>query len=331
MPLSALEACDLIRFADTFAERLDAASADLGKKSGLEREKSWLRLAQDILDDARRPTEGLIDRARGLPELADLRADFAGTLQGVWVDMLEKLVAGITFHVSSRSPIMEALFPHQKFAPLRKSGREVLEKYQRDFEKRAKSGYVSRMLGSEDFAFAVPVLEQVNRAWADYLSCFSAEGMSNEDAAPVRQALVGAAEGLELAIRQARLLAEAALSPVAGAYDASMLAQKPKKRSGKGAAEVAASSAEPEVADADEGAEETNAPAPADDSTQATAAEAAPSLSDDSPANAVSADAAPDAAPESSVVSEGAAPVARPARKRKAAKAASAVPPPAEG
>lgn len=335
--LSALEACDLIRFADTFAERLDAVSAELERKAGLEREKGWLQLAQQVLEGARGPTKGLIEDARGLPELAELRADFAGALQNAWVDVLEKLVAGITFHVSSRSPIMEALFPHQKFAPLRKSGRELLEKYQRDFEKRAKSGYVSRMLGSEDFAFAVPVLEQVNRAWADYQSCFSADGMSPEDAAPIRQRLVGAAEALDVAIRQARLLAEAALVPVPGAYDASLLAQKPKKRSGKVVAEVAApapAEAEEtegsavEAAAPDVSSEETSSEAVSEPAAEASPGAEVTAEGEPSPASEASTTPAPEA---TAATAEAPTPEARPARKRKAPKAAAAVPPPSEG
>jgi hypothetical protein len=155
------------------------------------------------------------------------------------VDALEKLLAGVTFHVSSRSPIIEALFPHQKFPPLRRVPHEVAAKYQADFEKRARGGYVNRMLGGPDFAFAAPVLEQIRKSWSDYDACFSGASLSEEEATPIRQALIDAAEGLDLPLRQARLLAEAALSPVSGAFEASGIGARPKKRSARPAQDQA--------------------------------------------------------------------------------------------
>ncbi len=233
MSLTSLEAVDLLRFADLIAERIASAEAELSKKRGLDREKAWLAAAAELLDAARAPAKGLVDGARMLPELSELREELAGSVQNAWVDALEKLLAGITFHVSGRAPIIEALFPHQKFPPLRRVPHEVAAKFQADFEKRARGSYVSRMLSSDDFAFAVPVLELIRKSWADYDACFSGGAMSEEEAAPIREALSTAADGLELPLRQARLLAEAALSPVAGAFEASGLGAKPKKRSAR--------------------------------------------------------------------------------------------------
>jgi hypothetical protein len=256
MPHTPLEATDLLRFADLFSERLAAASIELDRKRGLQREKGWLAAAAELVDAARAPAKGLLDRARMLPELAELREELAGSVQSAWVDALEKLLAGITFHVSSRSPIIEALFPHQKLVPLRRAPFEVAAKFQADFEKRARTGYVHRMITTDDFAFATPVLEQLRAAFADYQACFSDASMPEEDAAPIRQALVTAAENLETPLRQARLLAEAALLPVEGAFEQAGLGAKPRKRNPRPAA-AAAPAPEPELR-----AEVEAAPAP---------------------------------------------------------------------
>ncbi|MBX5480898.1 MAG: hypothetical protein IRZ16_03460 [Myxococcaceae bacterium] len=230
MALSSIEAVDLLRFAEQFAERLAAATAELSQKRGHEREKGWMEAALAVVDEARRPAAGLLERARGLPELSELRLEFAAALQNAWVDALEKLVAGITFHVSSRSPVIEALFPHQKLPALRKAPREVVEKFQKDFEKRLRTSYVSRMLATEDFAFAGPVIGNIAKAWSEYIQSFSTEGLPPGEAAPIRRELIEGAEAVDQAIRQARLIAEAALLPMRGAFEASGLAMKPKKR-----------------------------------------------------------------------------------------------------
>ena len=204
MALTSLEAVDLLRFADLIAERIGSAEAELSKKRGLDREKQWLAAAAELLDAARAPGKGVVDGARMLPELTELREELAGSVQNAWVDALEKLLAGITFHVSGRAPIIEALFPHQKFPPLRRVPHEVAAKFQADFEKRARGSYVNRMLSSGDFAFAAPVLELIRKTWADYDACFSGGALSEEEAAPIREALATAAERLELPLRQAR-------------------------------------------------------------------------------------------------------------------------------
>ncbi|HYX92227.1 MAG TPA: hypothetical protein VE782_11725 [Myxococcaceae bacterium] len=231
MTLSPVEAVDLLRFADALSQRLEQASADLSRKRGLEREKQWLEQASGLLREALGHSTGLLDRARGLPEMAELREELAGSMQDAWVDALEKLLAGITFHVSSRSPIIEALFPTQKLPPLRRAPSDAVRTFHSDFEKRLKSGYVTRMLASEDFAFARPVIDGVREAYARWHSCFEESAIPETEAASIREALLSAAERVELAARQARHLAEAALAPIPGAFEEHQLAAKPKKRS----------------------------------------------------------------------------------------------------
>ena len=227
-----LDAYELVRFAPAFRERLERARELLAPHAELTVEQSWLSSALDRVIAAD-PGATLLEKVRELPELTDVRADFAEGQQGAWVDALEKLLAGITFHASSRSPVIEALFSHQKFQALRRASRETAAPFAADFERKLKSSYVTRTLAQEDFAFAPPVIAQVERAWAGWQACFEPSTLSEEDAAPLRQELSEAAERLDRALRQARLIAEAALLPLEGAFEETALHQKPRKRVAK--------------------------------------------------------------------------------------------------
>src|ERR671922_270436 len=66
----------------------------------------------------------------------------------------------------------EARYPTQKLPALRRAPLDVVRKFHSDFEKRLKSGYVMRMLASDDFAFAQPVIDGVREAYARWHSCF---------------------------------------------------------------------------------------------------------------------------------------------------------------
>lgn len=227
--LSPIEAYDLLRFAEVFEERLTLANDTHQRRRGLAREKRWIGDAVELLKEAREGSDALLEKARELPELSEVREEFAGDLLQVWVDALEKLQAGITFHAGSRSPLIETLFPHVKFPALRKASRALVEQYQADLERRAALGYVGRMLAQETFTFAPPLLGQIAEAFAKWQTCFTTDALGPGDP-EVREALLEHGQRLELAVRQARLLAEASLSSVRHAYEDSALAQKPRRR-----------------------------------------------------------------------------------------------------
>ncbi len=230
MALSPIEAYDLIRFSDLLQDRLAAAEGELSPKRGLKAEKEWLAAASVLLKAAREPVAGLLEKVRGLPELVEVRDEYAAEFQGHWVDALERLLAGITFHAGNRDPIIEALYPHQKFPALRRADKDGVLEYAKELERRMKSSYVSRMLTSPNYAFATPVLEALAAAYAKWQSAFVGEGMSEDQASELRKELVSNAKKLDVAVKQARLLSEAALAPVPGMFEEMGLAAKPKKR-----------------------------------------------------------------------------------------------------
>jgi hypothetical protein len=236
--LSTLDAYALLRFSEDFKQRLFQAEGFLAERRGLSDEKGWMRSALDRLEKVCAEVPSALERAHHLPELASVRDEYAWQFQGIYVDALEKLHAGITFHVSARAPIMEALFPAMKLASLRRAPREQVEKYARELEKRVKGGYVTRMLGTPEFAFLPPVIEQVRAAYAQWESTFAEASLSSDELRALGDKLISTAEAADLAVSQARLLAEAALIPVPGAFEEHGLNAKPKKR-GRSMAELA--------------------------------------------------------------------------------------------
>jgi len=181
----------------------------LGTK-GFTREKAWLDDARALLDERIQALAGPLQAAQQLPELEPEREAFARAPQGEWVDALEKLWAGISFHLGRRAPLLEALFPHQKFAVLRKPKLDAVRAYQHDLERRAASTYVQRILADDDAAFAKPVLDDVSARFAAWDATLTAPPLEGKAAEKAREAVRKAARKLEPAMRQARHLFDAA-------------------------------------------------------------------------------------------------------------------------
>ncbi|MFY1825461.1 hypothetical protein ACN47A_06060 [Myxococcus fulvus] len=233
---STLESYELIRFAESFEARLATAGEMLAGRPGLDAEKSWLATALDLVRTTRAPAAGVVDRVKDLPELDEAREEFAFHQQGLWVDALEKLHAGITFTASSRAPVIEALFPHLKFAQLRRAPRDTIFEYATSYDRRTRSAYVTRIFARDDFALVRPVMEQVSTAHAAWRSSHEPAPLSPEQEEVLREELVSLGRKLEVALRQARLLSEAALVPVPSVHEAAALGLKPKRRAGRGLA-----------------------------------------------------------------------------------------------
>ncbi|NNB90257.1 hypothetical protein [Corallococcus exiguus] len=230
---STLESYELIRFAEAFEARLATAEEMVIGRPGLEAEKQWLASALERLREAREPAGGLLEQVKDLPELDEAREEFSFDQQGRWVDALEKLHAGITFTASSRAPVIEALFPHLKFPQLRRAPVELVNEYATSYERRFKSAYVTRIFSRDDFAMVRPVVDQVAATFAAWTASLSPTPLPPDQEAALREALVSLGRRLDVALRQGRLLAEAALVPVPGVFEAAGLTLKPRKRAGK--------------------------------------------------------------------------------------------------
>jgi hypothetical protein len=227
---SLLDSFDTVSHSAQLLLRLESATAELSKKQGLKEEKAWLETAMQRVATARIGVGDLLTRVLRLPELEPVREDHARTLQIAAVDAVERLHAGITFAAGSRAPIIEALYGKLKLPVLRRCDREDFEKFCIDFEKRLNTSYARRMFGDPSFALVVPALAQLQQAFATWRGIFSNEPLSDTDAQGLRDELDAVSRKLELPCRQARLLAEAALTPLKELFENSGLGQKPKKR-----------------------------------------------------------------------------------------------------
>lgn len=232
---SLLDAWDTIAASEGLLERLEAASLTLSRKPGLKEEKAWLETAVERVRHARKDLGDLKTRAMALPELEPLREEHARTLQNAAVDAVERLQAGITFHVGTRAPLLEMLYGKLKLPVLRRCDRQDFEGFCKDFEKRLNSSYAKRMFADPAFNFVTPALEQVIAAFVAWRTGFSPTVPTEEEARGVRDELDAASRLLELPMRQARLLAEAALTPVRNGYEESGIGQRPRRRSTKSA------------------------------------------------------------------------------------------------
>ncbi|MBS1149967.1 MAG: hypothetical protein H6Q89_1665 [Myxococcaceae bacterium] len=235
---SILESYDAVAFTSVLDERLTAATARLAKARGLAEEKVWLEAAVARLAETRAPYLELLQKAARLPELEVVRSAQILELQNVAIDAVERLQAGITFHTGSRMPLLDSLFGKLKFATLRRAESAEFEKFCVDFEKRLNTQYAKRLLVTPAFEFAVPVIEQVRAAFTGWRASITPEPLPEGEAAALIEALRAAAGLIEQPLRQVRLLAEAALTPLSGAFEESGLGAKPKKRAVKAAPKV---------------------------------------------------------------------------------------------
>lgn len=225
---SLLDAFDTVSFSEQLLKRLESATAELSKKQGLKDEKAWLEQATQRVAIARTGVGDLLNRVLRLPELEPVREGHARTLQWAAVDAVERLQAGITFAAGARAPLIEALYGKLKLPVLRRCDREDFEKFTFDFEKRLSTTYARRMFADESFQLVVPALAQLQNAFSTWRSIFSTEPLT--DAQALRDELDAVARRLELPCRQARLLAEAALTPLKELFENSGLDHKPRKR-----------------------------------------------------------------------------------------------------
>jgi hypothetical protein len=224
-----IDAFDTLVFAAAQLGRLREAQQLIGKKP-LNEEKQWLQIAGDRLAAAVEPLGDLAQRCARLPELEALRPELARSLQQTAVDTVERLQAGITFHGGPRAPLLEELFGSYKLPVQRRAGRDEFEKFTASFGKRLKTQYVKRILGGPDYEAVQPAVAQVTASFEAWRAALQPDPLAEDEADRLRGQLTVAADTLATPLLQARLLAEAALVTLEGAFAESGLSSKPKKR-----------------------------------------------------------------------------------------------------
>lgn len=234
MPSTLVELFELMVHAEQLGPRLEAAATALAQLPALDDEKAWLAAARTRLASAGVEAHGaLLNRALRLPELASVKGERGKLLQAAVADEIERLQGGITHVGGARSPLLEMVFHNLKMPALRKCSVAELDKFCVELERRLTSSYAKRMFKGAPYVALVPNLRSLAAALATWRGVFLEPPLDDEAAAPLREELAAAGRTVELAARQARLLAQAALLPAAELLDAAGVVTAKAKRRGK--------------------------------------------------------------------------------------------------
>jgi len=231
--ISIQEAQDLSAFGRQTLERLAAASArfDSAHDEAAE-ERSWLESAARRVTSAVERVQRALHDAAPLPEFAGQRKVKSEALSNAWADAIEGVFDAIVANVSANGPLVEALFPHQRFASLRRPG-STAHNFWLEFERRAESAYVRRLCSDPEYAFLPPLLEAAKTSESTLREALAPRPVPEAQALELREAVSVAAGMLELALRQARSLVEAVFAATPALVTELGLDAKPKRRAAR--------------------------------------------------------------------------------------------------
>ena len=228
--VSLQEAQDLVTFAGQTLERLVMASerlADAGDEQA--EEKGWLVTAALRVRAGVEDTQAALLEGAELPEFASKRKVKSEELSAAWADAVEGVFDAIVANVSGNGPLIEALFPHQRFDSLRKPG-AAAQNFWLEFERRSESAYVRRLCGDPSYEFLPPLLAAAKETERALRDSAKPKPLPPAREAKLRERISVAAERLELSLRQARALCEAAFAATPAVMNELNLDTKPKRR-----------------------------------------------------------------------------------------------------
>jgi len=227
------EAQELSAFATQTLERLARASARFDEQHDQPMaERTWLATAAERVSEALERTRDALGEAEPLPEFASARKVKSDVLANAWADAVERVFDGIVANVSANGPLVEALFPHQRFASLRRPG-TAAQNFWLEFERRAESAYVRRLCQDPEYAFLPPLLASARESEQKLRELVTPKPLPEDKANALREQVSHAAEALELALRQTRALADAAFAATPTLVAELGLDAKPKRRAAR--------------------------------------------------------------------------------------------------
>jgi hypothetical protein len=229
------EAKELIGFALQIIAGLRSAEHRLSIASEYDEERSWVTAAQRRVQSAVSGVEAALAAAFELPEFEAERQKQGAALFEAWVEAVEGLYLAISSEASPNSPLIEVIFPHQKFDKLRRGG-TAARAYLADVERRRRASYVLRLGSEPEYAFSKAPFARLEEAKAAHERHERPIELAPEDETALRDTVRVASDELRAVLHQARLLAEAALNAMPGGLAELGLDAKPRKRALRGAA-----------------------------------------------------------------------------------------------
>jgi hypothetical protein len=226
------DAHDLSAFAAQTLERLSQAAVRFeGSDSSSVQvdERGWLASATARVSAALEQTRIALQEAAPLPEFANARKVKSEELSNAWADAVESVFDGIVANVSANGPLIEALFPHQRFASLRRPG-AAAHNFWLELERRAESSYVRRLCSDPAYEFLPPLLAAARESEQKLRELVAPKPLPEARAVKLRDQVSAAAESLELELRRTRALCEAAFAATPTVVAELGLDAKPKRR-----------------------------------------------------------------------------------------------------
>ena len=222
------------------AARVEAKLTDPGLLSELPPEadeQRWLLIAAQRLAAAVTVLRTRLEQSLALPELKPLRQERAQRLEQEWLVGVRQLFEALVREVGLTSPLVESLFPHQRFEKLERGG-AVLRAFRTDYETRRASSYVRRLEADPEHPRLAALLAGVDRAGAALAELTG--GVDEVAADAMRVTIAEADQALERTLLQARALCEAALIEYPSRLLGLGFHDRPKKRPPRPPAEQAA-------------------------------------------------------------------------------------------
>jgi hypothetical protein len=230
---SIAETKDLMAFAHQFLEALrrggQRLEAEVTALEDQKAERAWLASAALRIGARLVDVEQALARAGQLPEFESDRRAQAEAVFAAWVDTAEGLLIGISSHASPNNPLVEVLFPHQKFEKVRRGG-TAARAYMAEVVRRRRLSYVLRLSAEPEYEFLVPLLARFDEAKLELERREEPVTLGEDELTSLRHAIFFAADALRSVLQQARLLAEAALTACPGSFTELGLDAKPRKR-----------------------------------------------------------------------------------------------------
>ncbi|CAN5709529.1 hypothetical protein BH11MYX2_BH11MYX2_00290 [soil metagenome] len=213
------DAFEILVQVEQLGPRLEAAATALAQLADTAEEQAWIAAARRRLEGLSVKPD-LLARALRLPELVAMKAERGKLLQIAVADEVERLQAAVTFAGGAQSPLLDTLFLDFKVPALRKCSRAELEKFCIEIERRLMSGYAQRLLANDRYKSVQPTVLTLRQAIGVWADVFVAPAMHDAEADVLRIELLEATKVIENPVRQARLLAQAALLPYQELFDA---------------------------------------------------------------------------------------------------------------